>query len=126
MKAGHGLNSTRLTAGAFANAFRSDALLSRPGHRHAGAGGGSLGRKRRVPALPFEGAPLLHLDPPYLEVPVEADPNETLFRLGVSMVEAMARGVPIEPLARYFEYWLLRLQGVYGEGARMSSGARAF
>jgi DNA repair protein RecO (recombination protein O) len=56
----------------------------------------------------------------------EADPNETLFRLGVSMVEAMARGVPIEPLARYFEYWLLRLQGVYGEGARMSSGARAF
>ena len=29
------------------------------------------------------------------------------------MVEAMATGVPIEPLARYFEYWLLRLQGVY-------------
>ena len=43
----------------------------------------------------------------------EADPNETLFRLGASMVEAMAVGVPIEPLARYFEYWLLRLQGVY-------------
>src|SRR6185436_17665198 len=56
----------------------------------------------------------------------ESDPSETLFRLGVSMVEAMARGVPIEPLARYFEYWLLRLQGVYGEGARMSGGARAF
>ena len=43
----------------------------------------------------------------------EADPNETLFRLGASMVEAMAAGVPIEPLARYFEFWLLRLQGVY-------------
>jgi len=42
----------------------------------------------------------------------EADPNEALFRLGASMVEAMATGVPIEPLARYFEYWLLRLQGV--------------
>src|ERR1035438_1861786 len=70
MKAGHCLKSTRLTAGAFANAFGSDALLSRSGHRHAGAGGGSLGRKRRVPALPFEGAPLLHLNPPYLEVPV--------------------------------------------------------
>src|SRR4051812_19299857 len=39
----------------------------------------------------------------------DADPNETLFRLGASMVEAMAGGVPIEPLARYFEYWLLRL-----------------
>jgi recombinational DNA repair protein (RecF pathway) len=56
----------------------------------------------------------------------EGDPNETLFRLGVSMVEAMAVGVPIEPLARYFEYWLLKLQGVYGEGGRMSAGARAF
>ena len=29
------------------------------------------------------------------------------------MVDALAAGVPIEPLARYFEYWLLRLQGVY-------------
>lgn len=43
----------------------------------------------------------------------EADPNETLFRLGVSVVESLAAGVPVEPLARYFEYWLLRLQGVY-------------
>ena len=41
----------------------------------------------------------------------EADANETLFRLGSSMVDAIADGVPIEPLARYFEYWLLRLQG---------------
>ena len=56
----------------------------------------------------------------------ENDPNETLFRLGASMVEAVAVGVPIEPLARYFEYWLLKLQGVYGEDARMSAGARAF
>src|ERR1022692_4783413 len=70
MKAGHGLNSTRLTAGAFANAFGSDALLRRSGHRHAGAGGGWWGKKRRVPAWPFEGAPLPHLAPPYLEVPV--------------------------------------------------------
>ena len=56
----------------------------------------------------------------------EADPNETLFRLGASMVEAMAAGVPVEPLARYFEYWLLRLQGVYEPEARISHGARAF
>src|SRR5262244_3362815 len=33
------------------------------------------------------------------------DPNETLFRLGASMVDAMTDGVPIQPLARYFEYW---------------------
>jgi recombinational DNA repair protein (RecF pathway) len=56
----------------------------------------------------------------------EADPNETLFRLGASMVDAIAGGVPIEPLARYFEFWLLRLQGVYEPDPRLSDDARAF
>src|SRR5215472_3985848 len=56
----------------------------------------------------------------------EADPNETLFRLGVSMTDALAAGVPVDPLARYFEYWLLRLQGVYEADARLSPDARAF
>jgi DNA repair protein RecO len=56
----------------------------------------------------------------------EADPNETLFRLGASMTEAIAGGVPIEPLARYFEYWLLRLQGVYEVDRRLSDEAQAF
>jgi DNA repair protein RecO len=56
----------------------------------------------------------------------EADPNETLYRLGVSMVEAIANGVPIEPLARYFEYWLLRLQGVYETDPRLSDDAQTF
>jgi DNA repair protein RecO (recombination protein O) len=56
----------------------------------------------------------------------EADPNETLFRLGASIVDALAEGVPVVPLARYFEYWLLRLQGVYQVDPRASLGARAF
>jgi len=56
----------------------------------------------------------------------EADPNEMLFRLGASMVDAMGAGGPIEPLARYFEYWLLRLQGVYEADSRLSDDARAF
>jgi len=56
----------------------------------------------------------------------EADPNETLFRLGASMVDAIADGVPIDPLARYFEYWLLRLQGVYEADPRLSDEAHAF
>jgi DNA repair protein RecO (recombination protein O) len=56
----------------------------------------------------------------------EADPNETLFRLGASVVDAIIDGVPIEPLARYFEYWLLRLQGVYQLDPRASVAARAF
>jgi DNA repair protein RecO (recombination protein O) len=57
----------------------------------------------------------------------DADPNETLFRLGASIVDAIAGGgVRIEPLARYFEYWLLRLQGVYEPDARLSAEARDF
>jgi DNA repair protein RecO len=56
----------------------------------------------------------------------EADPNEPLYRLGASVVDAMAVGIPIEPLARYFEYWLLRLQGVYEADDRLSSEAKAF
>ncbi len=56
----------------------------------------------------------------------EADPNETLFRLGASMVDAIAAGVPIEPLARYFEFWLLRLQGVYEVDRRLSARRRRF
>ena len=43
----------------------------------------------------------------------EADPNEKLFRLGAAVVESLAAGMPIGRLARYFEFWLLRLQGVY-------------
>ncbi len=56
----------------------------------------------------------------------ENDASETLFRLGVSMVEAMSAGVPIEPLARYFEFWLLRLQGVYQPPPRASAEALTF
>jgi DNA repair protein RecO (recombination protein O) len=39
--------------------------------------------------------------------------NERLFRLGASVAEAMRTGGSIDALARYFEYWLLRLEGVY-------------
>jgi DNA repair protein RecO len=56
----------------------------------------------------------------------DADPNEALFRLGVSTTDAIAAGVPIEPLARYFEFWLLRLQGVYEVDRRLSADAQAF
>jgi DNA repair protein RecO (recombination protein O) len=48
----------------------------------------------------------------------DSDPNERLFRLGASVVDAVAGGVPMGPLARYFEYWLLRLQGVYPSASR--------
>lgn len=43
----------------------------------------------------------------------DGDPSERLYRLGASLVDALAAGGAVEPLARYFEYWLLRLQGVY-------------
>lgn len=57
----------------------------------------------------------------------EADADERLFRLGASMLEALEAGAPVEPLARYFEYWLLRLQGVYPEArGTLSPEAMAF
>ena len=43
----------------------------------------------------------------------EGDPNESLFRLGASVVDALGGRAPADALARYFEFWLLRLQGVY-------------
>ena len=39
--------------------------------------------------------------------------NGRLFRLGASVAQALCEGGDIGPLARYFEYWLLRLEGVY-------------
>jgi DNA repair protein RecO (recombination protein O) len=67
----------------------------------------------------------------------DSDPDERLFRLGASVVDALADDVPVEAIVRYFEYWLLRLQGVYpsvaschrcggvlSDGARLLSGAR--
>lgn len=75
----------------------------------------------------------------------ENDPNEKLFRLGSAVTDALASAgadgrAGVEALARYFEYWLLRLEGVYpphtachrcgteldGEGAFMDAGARVF
>ena len=44
---------------------------------------------------------------------LEGDPSARLFRLGASVSAAAVSDVPVEKLARYFEYWLLRLQGVY-------------
>jgi len=57
----------------------------------------------------------------------DADADDRLYRLGASMLDALSAGAPVEPLARYFEYWLLRLQGVYPESqGSLSDGAMAF
>jgi DNA repair protein RecO (recombination protein O) len=81
------------------------------------ASGESLGHCGYFAELIDEWAPEAHVD-------------ERLYRLGSSMVDAIAVGAPVEPLARYFEYWLLRLQGVYpsirqcpGCGSGLSGGA---
>jgi hypothetical protein len=49
-----------------------------------------------------------------------------LFRLGTSALDALVYGTPPEALARYFECWLLRLQGVYPADLPLSSDAAAF
>ena len=57
----------------------------------------------------------------------DSDADDRLYRLGASMLDALTAGAPTEPLARYFEYWLLRLQGVYPEaGGTLSPGALGF
>jgi len=57
----------------------------------------------------------------------DADADDRLYRLGASMLDALDAGAPVEPLARYFEYWLLRLQGVYPEArGTLSDDAMAF
>jgi DNA repair protein RecO (recombination protein O) len=57
----------------------------------------------------------------------EADADDRLYRLGASMLDALGANVPVEPLARYFEYWLLRLQGLYPESrGALSPGAVTF
>ena len=66
--------------------------------------------------------------------------NERLFRLGAAVAQALCEGGDVAPLARYFEYWLLRLEGVYpaldrcprcgqptlGDGAVLVMADRAF
>jgi DNA repair protein RecO (recombination protein O) len=82
----------------------------------AGASAGALGHVGYFAELIDEWAP-------------EAQVDERLYRLGSSAVDAMASGVPVDALARYFEYWILRLQGVYpsflcgGCGAGLLPGA---
>jgi DNA repair protein RecO (recombination protein O) len=60
----------------------------------------------------------------------EAHADERLYRLGSAVIDALAAGAPVERLARYFEYWILRLQGVYpdlvacpGCGGALEAGA---
>ena len=57
----------------------------------------------------------------------DADVDERLYRLGTSILDALVGGAPVAPLARYFECWLLRLQGLYPEErGGLSEGAQAF
>jgi DNA repair protein RecO len=56
----------------------------------------------------------------------DADADERLYRLGCAVLDALASDTPVEPLARYFECWLLRLQGVYPSDLSLSSDAAAF
>ena len=56
----------------------------------------------------------------------ESEVDERLFRLGTSALDALVAGAPIDALARYFECWLLRLQGVYPPDLSVSSGAATF
>jgi DNA repair protein RecO (recombination protein O) len=78
-----------------------------------------LAREPQADALGYVGYFAELLD----ECAQEADADDRLYRLGASMLDALAAKVPVQPLARYFEYWLLRLQGVYPESRGTLSAA---
>jgi recombinational DNA repair protein (RecF pathway) len=57
-------------------------------------------------------------------------PHDRLFRLGAAAGTALGTAPSVDALARYFEYWLLRLEGVYPAidrcprcGQRLGAGA---
>ena len=56
----------------------------------------------------------------------DSDADERLYRLGTAALEALVTGAPVDALARYFECWLLRLQGVYPSELAISSAAASF
>lgn len=99
----------------YAETLRSPLMLA--------VGGELASRQVDVDALGYVGYFAELLD----EWAQEADADGRLYRLGASMIEALGSGAPADPLARYFEYWLLRLQGVYpGDRDGLSPGAHAF
>lgn len=57
----------------------------------------------------------------------DSAPNERLFRLGTAVSGALGQAAgSVDALARYFEYWLLRLEGVYPALDRCSRCERTF
>ena len=104
----------------FAETIRSPLALMRPARAPSNTldGAAEAGREVDRDALGYVGYFAELLD----EWAQDADADERLYRLGTSMLGALAAGVPVEPLARYFEYWLLRLQGVYPEARGTLSG----
>ena len=55
----------------------------------------------------------------------EGDPNERLFRLGTSVVDALVGDVPVESLVRYFEVLVAPAPGRVSFCVRRASAARA-
>jgi len=97
--------------------------MGRPGPAGAGLYVREGGPDEHIDALGYLGYFAELLD----EWAQDADADDRLYRLGASMLDALDAGAPVEPLARYFEYWLLRLQGVYPEArGTLSDDAMAF
>ena len=116
----------------YAEIVRSPMTMCGPpeGGPYISAEGNGGDRRGRLPAAQDLGSALGYVE--YFaelldEWAQEADADERLYRLGASMLDALAAGAPLEPLVRYFEYWLLRLQGVYPEArGTLSAASMAF
>ena len=70
---------------------------------------------RAIPAYKLSWEANLHLNyftELLMEFSKEEEESETLFRLTLAILEACQQQVRIEWIARYFELWLLKLEGV--------------
>jgi DNA repair protein RecO (recombination protein O) len=115
-----GLNYAETVRSPLSLAGAANRVCHGDGDRAAAAGDESA---RDMDALGYVGYFAELLD----EWAQEADADERLYRLGASMLDALGAGAPVEPLARYFECWLLRLQGLYPESrGNLSDGAVEF
>jgi hypothetical protein len=115
----------------YAEVVRSPMTLGRPTGGVTSANGRTGGSQQAHDGRGGDGADALGHVGYFAELldewAADADADERLFRLGASMLDALASGAPVEPLARYFEYLLLRLQGLYPETrGTLSAGAAAF
>ena len=79
-----------------------------------------LGNPETLTSLAYMGDLIIEFSPPY-------QPNERLFRMVKACVEALAQSPSdLQPLVRYFEIWILKLEGFLPDIRRCAECSKEF